>query len=146
MDQSPNDRSTHSLSRSHQSSIDHHTKLSRIHLADGSVRPSTILELATEQRVTLPTNDLEELRKLICVSSECPSLVEYLRGFAITNSVLQKAYALTRVMYELCEDCVADGITYAEIRFSPILHTLEELNLSAGTTMSRDPECPRAWF
>ena len=40
-------------------------------------------------------------------------------------------------MYELCEDCVADGITYAEIRFSPILHTLEELNLSAGTPNDR---------
>jgi adenosine deaminase len=99
---------------------------------DGSVRPETILELAREQKVELPTYDIDELRDLICVKDDCPSLVEYLRGFYITGSVLQKAYAITRVMYELCEDCVDDGITYAEVRFSPILHTLETLTLSAG--------------
>jgi hypothetical protein len=30
--------------------------------------------------------------------------------------------AITRVMYEVCEDAVHDGVKYLEVRFSPILH------------------------
>lgn len=33
-------------------------------------------------------------------------------------------------MYELCEDAVADGVKYLEIRFSPILHINHGLALS----------------
>ncbi|KAJ4459126.1 putative Adenosine deaminase [Paratrimastix pyriformis] len=97
---------------------------------DGSVRISTIIEMAKEQHITLPTFDPVELRKLVTVGEDCPSLVEYLRGFDITLSVLQKPYALVRTVYEICEDAVADGVRYVEIRFSPILHTRENLNLS----------------
>ena len=52
-------------------------------------------------------------------------------GFDITLSVMQKAYALTRCMYEVCEDAVADGVRYLEIRFSPILHMREGMSMSA---------------
>ena len=38
--------------------------------------------------------------------------------------------AITRVMYEVCEDAVADGVRYLEVRFSPILHTKEGMSLS----------------
>jgi adenosine deaminase len=61
---------------------------------------------------------------------ECESLEEYLQGFEITNRVLQKTYALTRVMYELAEDCYSDGVRYVEVRFSPILHTRDGMELS----------------
>jgi adenosine deaminase len=33
-------------------------------------------------------------------------------------------------MYETCEDAVADGVRYLEVRFSPILHTKEGMSLS----------------
>jgi adenosine deaminase len=33
-------------------------------------------------------------------------------------------------MYEVCEDAVADGVRYLEVRFSPILHTKEGMSLS----------------
>ena len=36
------------------------------------------------------------------------------------NNVLLDA--ITRVMYEVCEDAVNDGVKYLEVRFSPILH------------------------
>jgi adenosine deaminase len=66
----------------------------------------------------------------VVVGENCTSLVEYLRAFDITLSVLQKPYSITRVMYEVCEDAVADGVRYLEVRFSPILHTREGMNLS----------------
>ena len=111
---------------------------------DGSVRPSTIIALAKEQGVELPTFDEEELKKLVSVGDNCPSLVEYLRGFDITLKVLQRPYALTRVMYEVCEDSWNDGVRYLEIRFSPILHINEGLSLGGvmeavceGLTLAR---------
>jgi len=98
---------------------------------DGSLRVQTIIDLAKEQGVELPSYDPEELRKIVSVTGECKSLVDYLRGFDITLKVLQRQYALTRVMYEICEDCWNDGIRYVEIRFSPILHTNEGLSLGS---------------
>jgi adenosine deaminase len=108
---------------------------------DGSVRPETIIELAREQGVELPSFDVAELRELICVKEDCPSLVEYLRGFDIALSVMQQKCnflnrsniidAITRIMYEVCEDAAKDGVKYIEIRFSPILHTKMGLQLSS---------------
>jgi len=100
-----------------------------LHL-DGSVRVGTIIELAKEQGVSLPTFDYEELKNKVYVGEDCQSLVDYLRAFDITLSVLQKPYAITRVMYEVCEDAVSDGVRYLEVRFSPILHTKEGMSLS----------------
>lgn len=97
---------------------------------DGSLRISTIIELAKEQHIELPTFNEKELKKLVSVDHSCESLVEYLRGFEITLRVLQKAYAITRAVYEVCEDAVKDGITYLEIRFSPLLHTDEGMSLA----------------
>ena len=96
---------------------------------DGSIRISTIIELAKVQGVELPTFDEEELKKLITVDENCESLVEYLRGFEITNRVLQEREALTRCFFEVCEDALNDGIAYVEVRFSPILHTEKGLSL-----------------
>jgi len=98
---------------------------------DGSVRVSTIIELAKEQGVMLPSFEEAELRKLISVDLHCKSLEDYLRGFEITLKVLQKPYALTRVMYEVCKDAVDDGVRYLEVRFSPILHVRQGMSLSS---------------
>jgi adenosine deaminase len=71
------------------------------------------------------------LKRLVCVPAEgVASLEEYLRGFDIALKVLQKPYAITRVMYEVCEDAFNDGVRYLEVRFSPILHTIEGASLS----------------
>lgn len=105
---------------------------------DGAVRLETIIDLAQEQAVLLPSYDPEELAKHVVVDENCDSLVKYLRGFDITLLVLQKAYAITRAVYEICEDAVADGIRYLEIRFSPILHTREGLTLSAIMEAARE--------
>ncbi|KAM9975803.1 hypothetical protein ACTFIW_013193 [Dictyostelium discoideum] len=97
---------------------------------DGSIRISTLLELAKEQNVELPTYDQNELAKLIHKDENCSGLVNFLEAFQYTCSVLQHAYAITRVFYEMCEDAVADGVSYLEIRFSPVLHTSFGLSLS----------------
>jgi adenosine deaminase len=90
---------------------------------DGFCRPETIVELAKEQDVKLPTEDLEELKKILTAPFDCPDLPTYLRCFDAPLDVMQFPYAITRIFYEACEDAVKDGITYLELRFAPALHT-----------------------
>ena len=93
-----------------------------VHL-DGSVRISTIFDLAKKQKVTLPANNEKELKKIVTCDKNCKSLEEYLQGFGVTLSVLQTEEALERVAYELAEDAAKENIRYMEVRYSPILHT-----------------------
>jgi adenosine deaminase len=97
---------------------------------DGSLRISTILELAEQQGITLLAKDEKGLAKLIKPGMNCSSLEEYLRAFDITLSVLQEPEALRRATYELAEDCAAENIRYLEIRFAPVLHTQKGMRLN----------------
>jgi adenosine deaminase len=91
-----------------------------VHL-DGCLRPQTMLELAREQRVSLPADTPEGLARALSVK-HAKSLEEYLTKYEITLSVLQTAAALERVAYEFVLDVAADGVRYAEVRYSPLLH------------------------
>lgn len=98
-----------------------------VHL-DGSLRPATVLELAREYGVELPTDEPDELADFLFVQ-DARKLEDYLRRFEVTVSVMQHADALERVAYELCQDAAAENVRYMEIRFSPILHTERGLPL-----------------
>ncbi|MBT3168977.1 MAG: adenosine deaminase [Candidatus Cloacimonetes bacterium] len=100
-----------------------------VHL-DGSLRIKTILELAQKNKITLPADNEVDLQKIICCDENCSSLDEYLKGFAVTLSVLQTKDALIRVAYELAEDAAKENIRYMEVRYSPILHTQNGLKLT----------------
>jgi adenosine deaminase len=101
-----------------------------VHL-DGSLRLETILELAEEQGVALPARDPTSLREAIGCGSNFGSLVEYLKGFDITLSVLQTEEALERVAFELAEDAHRENVRYMEVRYSPMLHTRTGLKLTS---------------
>jgi len=100
-----------------------------VHL-DGSLRLTTILELAQRQRVELPAEDEEGLRKAMNLGKNCGSLVEYLKAFDVTLRVLQTEEALTRAAYELAEDAAKESVRYMEVRYSPMLHTRKGLSLT----------------
>jgi len=97
---------------------------------DGSLRIKTIIELAKEYKVKLPTYDEEGLAKLVQVGQTCSSLEEYLKAFDITLAVLQEKDALIRTAYELAEDAAKENVKYMEVRYSPILHTKRGLKLT----------------
>ncbi|MEB2312328.1 MAG: adenosine deaminase [Sorangiineae bacterium] len=100
-----------------------------VHL-DGSLRLETILELAEEGGIELPSNTLEGLRAAIGCGKDFGSLVEYLRGFEITLRVLQTEAALERVAFELAEDAHRENVRYMEVRYAPMLHTQRGLKLT----------------
>ena len=105
---------------------------------DGSVRISTILELAEENGVQLPTTDPKELEDLLTIGENLGSLVDYLARFDITLSVLQTYGALRRVAYELAIDCWEDGVRYLEVRYSPILHLQDRMTLAETVVAVRE--------
>jgi adenosine deaminase len=91
-----------------------------VHL-DGSLRLSTLIQLAKERRVPLPSLSEEGLNELVFKDSY-KDLNEYLNGFAWTLKVLQDSEALERASYELGIDSYAEGVRYLEVRFAPQLH------------------------
>lgn len=100
-----------------------------VHL-DGSMRLQTVLDLAQEQGVTLPANDVDGLKDAMHVGQNTGSLVEYLKAFDVTLSVLQTADALFRAAYELAEDAASENVRYMEVRYAPLLHTRRGLRLT----------------
>ena len=94
---------------------------------DGCLRPRTVLELAQEQGVKLPTRDLPRLTRLLKAGRNTRSLGDYLGIFDLTLSVMQEKEALYRVAYELAEDAAAENICHLEVRYSPILHRKRKL-------------------
>ncbi len=96
-----------------------------VHL-DGSLRPTTLIELARERGVPLPTRDAEALERHMR-ADDARSLEEYLERFVLTLSVMQDEDALERIAYELVEDLARENVCYAEIRFCPALCTRDGL-------------------
>jgi adenosine deaminase len=94
---------------------------------DGSLRVTTILELAEAQGVRLPADTPEGLARAIHMGEICESLEDYLTAFDVTLAVLQTEEALYRAAYELALDCAAENVRYLEVRYSPVLHTREGL-------------------
>jgi len=101
-----------------------------VHL-DGSLRMDTILELASEHNVELPSADPSTLRDAMNLGKNCGSLVEYLKAFDVTLRVMQNSDALYRVAYELAEDAAKENVRYMEVRYSPMLHTREGMRLTS---------------
>lgn len=101
-----------------------------VHL-DGSLRLSTILDLADQDGIELPSTDPEALRRSMNLGANTGSLVEYLKAFDTTLKVLQTEESLYRAAYELAEDAAKENVRYMEVRYSPMLHTRKGLRLTA---------------
>ncbi|HNX30740.1 MAG TPA: adenosine deaminase [Holophaga sp.] len=99
-----------------------------VHL-DGSLRIPTILELAEQQKVELPGDSVDTLRPFVQAGEECKSLVDYLKAFDVTLSVMQTYDSLVRTAFELAEDAALENVRYLEVRYSPILHQQKGLPL-----------------
>ncbi len=96
-----------------------------VHL-DGSLRLSTLIDLAREYHVQLPSYTEAGLKELV-FKEKYQNLGEYLEGFNYTVKVLQSEVALERVAYELAQDNQAEGVRYVEVRFAPQLHVHSHL-------------------
>jgi adenosine deaminase len=101
-----------------------------VHL-DGSLRLPTLIELAREHAVEMPSYTEGGLRETV-FKDRYASLAEYLTGFQYTVAALQTADALERAAYELAEDNQREGVRYLEVRFAPQLHVHAGLDAVAA--------------
>ncbi len=90
-----------------------------LHL-DGSLRLSTLIELAKKENVKLPSYTEAGLRELV-FKDTYKDLGEYLHGFMYTCAVLRDPENLERCAYELAVDNQKEGVRYIEPRFAPQL-------------------------
>ena len=105
-----------------------------VHL-DGSLRPTTMLELGEALGVELPASEPEALAAAMSADGS-KNLPDYLAKFATTLSLMQEPEALERTAFELGEDSAAENIRYMEVRYSPVLHT------EKGMTLEEAVEAP----
>ncbi|MGD9781378.1 MAG: adenosine deaminase [Kiritimatiellia bacterium] len=91
-----------------------------LHL-DGSLRISTLIELAKAAKVSLPSETEAGLQELV-FKEKYKDLPDYLQGFGLTCAVLQTPENLERVAYELAQDNIAENVRYVEVRYAPQLH------------------------
>jgi adenosine deaminase len=85
---------------------------------DGSMRTATLIELAREQGLVLPSYTVDGMHEKV-FKPVYANLAEYLRGFDYTCAVLLKFEAMERAAFEMAEDAIAQGVRYMEVRFAP---------------------------
>lgn len=100
-----------------------------VHL-DGSLRLSSLIEMARDTGVELPAWDEAGMRELVFKETYA-SLPEYLKGFQYTCAVMQNAENLERTAYEFAVDNLAENVRYVEVRFAPQLHINAQLDMEA---------------
>ena len=96
---------------------------------DGGLRPQTIVELASQINLPLPSDEEDTLQELIYEACNQGSLEKYLKNFDYTIAVMQTEDNLIRVARECVLDLAADGIYYAEVRGAPELFTQQGLSM-----------------
>lgn len=97
-----------------------------LHL-DGSLRLSTLIELAKDKKVVLPSYSEQGLMETV-FKDKYSSLDEYLKGFSFTTSVMNDYESLERISYELAYDNFNEGVRYIEVRFAPQLHITDKFS------------------
>ena len=87
---------------------------------DGNIRLSTIWELAEEYSIILPADNLETLKTKVQIQQRTTDLLAFLEKMELGVSVLVSEQACFRVAYENIEDAKLAGLSYVELRFSPV--------------------------
>jgi adenosine deaminase len=86
---------------------------------EGAIRPATILDLFRTNRGEYLGTQLPEILPRIQITGSERSLADFLAKFEFFMPCIRTASDISRITAEAIEDCVSDGIVYAELRFSP---------------------------
>lgn len=98
-----------------------------LHL-DGSLRLQTIIDIAKEENIKLPSYTVDGLNELV-FKDQYQSLEEYLKTFSYSTAVMQRPQYLEQIAYELALDNQAEGVRYIEVRFAPQLHINKDMDM-----------------
>ena len=87
---------------------------------DGNVRVSTIIDLAKQHSINIPSFNVQTLAKQVYIEDKTSDLMAFLQKLDIGVSVLAYADACARITYENVVDAKQEGLEYVELRFSPL--------------------------
>jgi adenosine deaminase len=91
---------------------------------EGTLRPETVVELAREHDIALPTADIDRIY-------DYETIYEFLEIFQLVNSTVIEQGDFARIAYESLEDGVKLGnLKYREMFFNPTLHTKRGVKMS----------------
>ena len=93
---------------------------------EGSLRLSTLSEIAHQHGVDLPSLNLEELRPYVQVVDDTPGFIGFLAKFKLLRRFYSSREAVIRVTYEAIADAAEDNIRYLELRFNPAALALNQ--------------------
>ena len=86
---------------------------------EGAIRTQTIIDIAKEYDLKLPTYEASELDKYVKVYDQLRDLEAVLEAFAIFQNSITSPNVLERIAWELFEDSAKQNIKLFEVRFSP---------------------------
>ena len=101
-----------------------------LHL-DGSLRPATALALARERGLDVGMTP-DQMSARLRAPAQVENQAQLLDAFELPIAIMQDTEALYRAAYELVEDVATDATRYVEIRWGPLLHIQNGLDLGAG--------------
>ena len=115
---------------------------------EGSIRLSTLIDIAREFDLPLPSTDPERLRPLVQITDDDePTCSVFLSKFETLRQFYHSPDVVRRITHEAIEDAARDNVTYMELRFTPAAlarhngHDYETiaamLELPVGTVRSR---------
>ncbi len=87
---------------------------------EGSLRLTTLLEVAREFKLDLPTHDLDALRAYVQITDEGGDFRTFLSKFGYLRKFYQSREVIQRFAYEAVADAAADNVRYLELRFTPM--------------------------
>ena len=103
--------------------VEHHRHL------DGSLRVSTIAELARKNNIDLGVSSQAELQQKVVLNKPFKTLQAVLDSFWTAQKVMVNYESIKRIAYENVEDCYQDGVVLAELRFAPVFIMKDKVNL-----------------
>ena len=86
---------------------------------EGAIRTQTIIDIAQEYNLQLPTYAAPELDRHVKVYDQMRNLEAVLAAFAIFQNSITSPEVVERIAWELFEDSARQNIKLFEVRFSP---------------------------
>ena len=86
---------------------------------EGAIRTQTLIDVAKEYHLQLPSYEASELDKHVKVYDQMKNLEAVLAAFAIFQNSITSPEVVERIAWELFEDAAKQNIKLFEVRFSP---------------------------
>lgn len=86
---------------------------------EGSITPETLITSATRYGGTLPTHNLEDLKKMVQADRDPPCFASFLNKFKLFRGFYPNRQAIEYIAYTAVKEAAEDNVKYLELRYSP---------------------------